>query len=282
MLLHLSKIAAGVALAALAITPLGATVQPAQSEPPPSARPGALDAPKGPPPSRPAPSLTGRSQEARENVSAFLQWASASTGEQVAELRQALAAARDNGAIAGAFCQEAEAAQKGDHSQALMSLSLLGEMRSPHALGCLKSFIALPLPTSGTEVEGEILERKALEILQAKAIQGLAYLQAADADAVVLQAVREHPSRLVRSEAAIAYLWNHRFTPQAREALKPFVRPGEEVFLDRPIRSAEQSAEEYNRQLAAYLEAHPELQPPPPESRAPEKVEESAPPPVWP
>nr|HRC87252.1 hypothetical protein [Thermoanaerobaculia bacterium] len=191
-------------------------------------------------------------------------WASATGRGQANEVRQALAAARNNSAIATAFCQQAQDSAGQDLSRALLALALLGEMRSASSLPCLKGFLDRPLPEKGTVVDGEIQERKALEILQTKALAGLAYLRTSETDALVLQAVSSHPSRAVRAGAVIAYLWNHGSSAEARETLRKAVRQGDSVLIDRPIRSAGQDPAEYDRQLAAYLEAHPELEPPPP------------------
>jgi hypothetical protein len=267
-----TKLLLGLTLTALATTPLSATVRSAQAEPP-TARPETAQQAGKPLGTGPAPALAGQGEAARASAAAFLGWASASGKGRREEVRQALAAARENAAVASAFCQQAQAVAERDLPQAVMALALLGEMRSPHSLACLKGFLDRPLPTQGTMVEGEIQEKKALEILQVKAIEGLAYLRTAEADALVLKAIGGHPSRVVRAEAIAAYLWNHGGSSEARQALRKQVRPGEEVFIDRPLRSAEQSPEEYDHQLDAYLKAHPELQPPPPVRQAPGKSE---------
>jgi hypothetical protein len=145
----------------------------------------------------------------------------------------------------------------------VVALSLLGEMRSPHAVERLVNFVWKPLPTTGTEVEGEIVERTALASLEAKAITGLAYMRTPQGDAEVLRAVSQHESIIVRAEAIASYLWNHGNSDATRAELKQAVRPGDEVYLDRMKREPGQSGADFDRELEAFLKAHPERVPPP-------------------
>jgi hypothetical protein len=211
------------------------------------------------------PPLTASGEAARAQAAAFLDWASRSTPAEQEDVRRALAAASGNDDIARAFFDNALAAEKRDHSRALVALSLLGEMRSRAAEAWLRDFVRRPLPQVGTLVNGEIIEQTALATLQAKAIDGLAYLNTENANREVLRAVTEHPSRIVRAEAIDAYLWNHGDSQEARETLRRYVRKGEEIFIDRVRRERGKSAETFNRNLEAYLKAHPEVVSPPPE-----------------
>lgn len=213
---------------------------------------------------RPAPDLMVTGDLAQKNALAFISWASASTQGQDNLVRQLLARARGNQAIADAFCQEAFKIQKTDHDRALVTLSLLGEMRSPYSLDCLVKFINQPLPERGTVVEGVILEQEELASLQAKAIDGLAYLRDKLADQRVLEAIARHPSRIVRAEGITAYLWNHAQDPTAKEQLKSYVRPDEVIFIDRLVKVQGETGETFNRKLATYLKEHPEVIPPEP------------------
>lgn len=180
--------------------------------------------------------------------------------------------ATDNKEIAGALCEEAYRAQRVDHSRALVVLSILGELRNPSGEDCLRRFVNLPFPTSGTRTsEGEIVEQTALATLQAKAIDGLAYLDTKSAEEEVLLQVQKHPSIIVRAEAISAYLWNHRDSPdKARSVLSRYVRKGEQIYLDRVQRDEGEKAESFNRKLEYYLKAHPEAVPPDPKFEKPQ------------
>ncbi len=145
-------------------------------------------------------------------------------------------------------------------------------MRSPAAEEFLRQFVNQPFPEGGTRTEeGEILEQTALATLQAKAIDGLAYLRSPRADEEVLAQVQRHPSIIVRSEAISAYLWNQTDKEMARRNLLQRVRKGEERYLDQVTRVAGERAGSFNPKLEAFLKAHPEVAPPAPEGRRQEQ-----------
>jgi len=100
------------------------------------------------------------------------------------------------------------------------------------------------------------------ETLQSKAIDGLGYMQTADADNAVLSTVAKNPSIVVRSEAIITYLYNRGDTPDRRQLLAPYVRPGESILLDRVVRDPEESNAAFDNKLATFLSKHPEAIPP--------------------
>ena len=219
---------------------------------------------------RPAPALVGKGEEAKKSALAFIDWASASTKEQDGVVREMIARARDNADIVAAICEEAFAKQEVDHSRALVALSLLGETKSPTGMDCLAKFVGQPLPEKGTVVDGEIIEQTALASLQAKAIDGLAYLRNEKADQLVMEAVAKNPSRIVRAEAIAAYLWNHNYDAKAQEALKSVIRKDDVIFLDRLVKQADEPKEAFNRKLETYLKQHPEVVPPSPEKAEPQ------------
>jgi len=218
------------------------------------------------------PPLTGTGEAAQQSVASFIDWAAGSTEREADTARRLLAAAREEGQVAQAFCDQALREREADHSRALIALALLGEMKSPAGEKCFMQLLALPLPTLGTVVEGEILEQTALVTLQAKAVDGLAYLGTPSAQEEVLRLVRAHPSRIVRAEAIDAYLWNHADSAEAKATLRKYVQKGEEIFVDRVRRNTGEKAESFNAKLAAFLKAHPEVRAP-----APEKVKEGGP-----
>jgi hypothetical protein len=211
------------------------------------------------------PSLTGP-----EDVPAFISWAGASTADQRALAREIIASASKQDPIAKALIEQFGQAVYKDHSRALLILSILGEMRNPVGGEFLVDLIYWPLPETGTIAEGEIVERSSLEMLQAKAVDGVAYLGTFEADEKVLNIVAQHPSRTVRAEAIAAYLWNHGHSPDARQALSLYVREDEKIFLDRVSRDGD-DAKQFDAKLKAFLKAHPEVIPPAPTRKDPQK-----------
>lgn len=219
---------------------------------------------------RQAPVLAGKGEEAKKNALAFIDWASASTKQQDGMVREMMAGARENADIVMAMCEEAFAKQEVDHSRALVALSLIGEAKSQLGMECLAKFISQPLPEKGTFVDGEILEQTALAMLQAKAIDGLAYLRNEKADRLVVEAAAKNPSRIVRAEAIAAFLWNHNYDAKSQEILKSVIRQDEVIFLDRLVKQADEPKESFNRKLATYLKTHPEIAPPNAEKAEPQ------------
>lgn len=129
-----------------------------------------------------------------------------------------------------------------------------------------------PLPENGIPMKesGISIERYNKELLQSKAVAGLAYLRNPTADQNVLEVVAKHPSNAVRAEAVTTYLWNNKSSKEVKNILRQYVRRGEDLFIDRLIRTSNMSGEEFNRDLVNYLEKHPELIPPAPKHRNPD------------
>ena len=194
--------------------------------------------------------------------------AGASLPEQRETVREEIAKNRGNAQLANALADRAMALRTRDYSATLTALSLLGELRAPGGEKRLQEFTALPLPTQGHVVEGEIVERTTLEHLQMKAVQGLAYAHTATGDAAVLKLAASSPSRNVRAEAIESYLYNHQYSAEARKALGAVLQPADRIYLDRPHLLPGMEAGAFNAQLASYLRLHPDRVPPAPQKLA--------------
>lgn len=201
------------------------------------------------------------------SVEAFVAWAGLSAPEEREDGRNAIMTAAADPvvslAVAQELCDLLREALTADHTRALLELAILGELRNPAvSLVCMAEILWLPKPTQGTmDAEtGDFVEVESLASLQAKAVDGLAYLRNPVADSEVLRAVATHPSRIVRAEAIDAYLWNHGDSPQARLVLQPLARlNGEEAFLDRVRREDGEDAASFDAKLDTFLRTHPEL-----------------------
>jgi hypothetical protein len=215
---------------------------------------------------RPAPKLVGTGADASKSALEFIDWAAASTVDQHEDGRAAIAAATANDAIAQALADEAFRLASVDHSRALIALSVLGELRNPVGQVALNKFVNQDLPSKGTEVEGVILEQEALASLEAKAVQGLAYMNNGTAIEQTLQVIARHPSRIVRAAAIEAYFFNNGDNADTRGTLSQYIRKDELIFQDRPRRVAAETDAQFNAKLEAYLKLHPEVVPPAPET----------------
>jgi hypothetical protein len=204
----------------------------------------------------------------RASVKAFVAWAGMSAPSEREDARAAIARAgnsADSDSVARYLCRFAHGALGTDHTLALLDLAILGELKNPTVgLGCLRDILWTPLPTEGTPDPelGGFIEVESLATVQAKAVDGLAYLRSAAGDAEVFKAIQSHPSRIVRAEAIDAYLWNHGDSSEAKARLLPLTKEhGEEIFLDRVRKEDGEGAETFDPKLEAFLRLHPELRP---------------------
>jgi hypothetical protein len=228
----------------------------------------ATNTPGGPSPSTLLKSYKLHSPPALSSLSdvpRFLDWAGASHADERDDARKVLADAASRPEVIDGFIKEIERVQTTDHTRALLALALLGETRNPTAQDFFAEFARRPLPTTGTVIEGEIIEQTRAAQLQAKAVDGLAYANTEASNRTVTQIIAEHPSKIVRAEAINAYLWNHGDSDEARKFLTQFVRKDDLILLDRVRRDTGENAASFNRKLAAFLDRHPELGPPPPD-----------------
>jgi hypothetical protein len=210
---------------------------------------------------------------AAADVSAFVDWAAGSVPDEREDARAAIAAAQVNDAVANELVAEFGVDEGTDHSRALVELSILGEMRNTAGAAFLARYIHEPLPSGNVGGEGEDALLTAKATLQAKAVTGLAYMADTASLNEVLWAAGQHPALGVRAEAIAAFL---AFYPvnttvgtnlgnTARSILAKVVRQNELVFLDRVRRVPGETADTFNPKLDAFLQAHAELAPPPPE-----------------
>jgi hypothetical protein len=201
----------------------------------------------------------------------FVSWASQAPVTRRSEIRKRLSEETRNDDIAEALIEDFKLSELSDHSRALVILSLLGELKNERGTKFLTTYVWEALPQNGTPMKesGVSIERYNKEILQSKAVAGLAYLRDPAVNQNILEVVAKHSSNAVRAEAVAAYLWNNKASENVKNSLRQYVRPEEKILIDRPIRTSDMSAAEFNRELSDYLEKHPELAPPAPKKRKP-------------
>lgn len=259
---------------------LGACVATGPVIRPPAGSAPATTTPAGPAPEvlraaiaqQPLPRLAGGA-----DVAAFVDAAGQAPVARREALRQLIGDARDNTDITKQLIAEFRAARQHDFSRALVVLALLGEQRNPAGTEFLDKFVWEPLPRGGPVLKelGLSAAAEAQERLQVKAANAIPYARTPLALRLTLEIAARHPLKAVRIEAASSYLWNQGNSDVARRTLAAALRRDEQAVLDRPIRDAGMSAQDFNRQLDGYLRRHPELQPPAPERSGPGKPEKS-------
>lgn len=188
----------------------------------------------------------------------FLVYAATATRSQKEEIRAMIARKQGDEAISKEVQALYPKILADDFDFALVTLSILGELRAKNAIGFFVGVLNQPYPEERMIADPGLTKRESIELLQSKAVQGLAYLKDPTVDAIVMKAAREHPSKAVRNAAVEALLYNASDRAGVRKSLGESLRKEDLIFLDQVSRGATQSPDDFNRQLAAFAERHPE------------------------
>lgn len=135
--------------------------------------------------------------------------------------------------------------------QRLMVLGILGELRRPDAVAPLVDVVWAPLPPAESQNE-KLTARDLEEMIQVKAVQGLAYLGTPEADAKVREVMKNHEALHVRVSAIDAYLWNHGDRPETAAELYRQLPAELHPFIARPRFHRGMDRAEFARRLAAW------------------------------
>ena len=220
----------------------------------------------------PPPPLGGQGAKARAAADSFVRWAMSSTSAQKPLARSALSRVRTNEDVAQAFFEQAKQFRHSDPSRSLIALALLGEMKSPRGFELLTSFLALPRAkiarhaVQGTARTFVGTHARWDEQLAAKAIDGIAYLVAPEANASVLATVRSGDTQYLRTAAADAYIWNQHDSEKARSQIEAVARPAERWIRDRFRRYDEDTPQSLDGKIQAWIRKYPNFLPPKPKN----------------
>jgi hypothetical protein len=203
-----------------------------------------------------APSLAG-SGSAQQRVEAFMVWMVQATIKDADQAQARIAAVQGNQELAQALIGHFNGTRHAKHSQALLTLGVLGQLR---ALAGEQFFIDLlnePAPTDGPIIakRGRIKERQHVQY-QAKAVHGLAFADTVRANNTLIGLMKDHGEVHIRSEAVRAHIFNQ--PASVREGLASRLRPDEQHFLDR-FENRNVGGTTYNDRLQAYIAKHPEI-----------------------
>jgi hypothetical protein len=115
------------------------------------------------------------------------------------------------------------------------------------------------LPKEDEEVgHGALGRRDVLEMLQSKAVEGIAILGTTEADERVFRVIRDHPSAAVRSTAVDAYLFNQRDSIEAHDRLREALSPADATLADRTRHTGSVDRDAFNANLKRFYALHPE------------------------
>src|ERR1019366_2742108 len=144
----------------------------------------------------PPPALGGTGAAAQAAGHNFISWASGSAVSQAGQAQAAIAAAQGNADIANALVAEMNLSDPSQLDRNLVVMSILGELQSSIGEAFFTSVVNTPLPVQAPpQSQDELLGvSTGPAILQAKAIDGLAFMGTPTAKAQVLNQVANSPS----------------------------------------------------------------------------------------
>jgi len=135
----------------------------------------------------------------------------------------------------------------------LVVLGMLGEMKRPDAMAQLREVVWAPLPPADSQAD-KLTARDVEEMVQVKAVEGLAFLATPQADAAVREVIAKHEALHVRVSAIDAYMWNHGDRPETAAELYRLLPAELHPYVERPRFQRGQDAEEFTRRLRAWQE----------------------------
>jgi hypothetical protein len=164
-------------------------------------------------------------------------------------------------------------------------LSLIGELADPRAVDVLRTFINRPIPASTTSASTSQPNQPKphtgpgfaglVEMLEARAAIALGAVGSTAALQTLLDVAGQHPSTLVRSTAADAYLFKMGDSAEAKKTLGARLSADDQRFLYRARATADGDPGQFDAQVRAFYKRFPEDLPPPAQfspSRIPPKT----------
>lgn len=202
------------------------------------------------------------------NLDAFLSWAACVPHSESHRVKDSLASVKVTASLQETLHRELLREPIEDLGRHLILLATIGELRHPAAAAPLESFIRRA--TSEPPAQESDGCQAPLGVLEARAVEMLAYLRTPEADAMCLRVVRDHPLSAVRSAAVDAYLWNRGDSEEALQDVQRHVRPAERHLLGMARWGRSMDVSEFEETVARYYRQHPDQMPPPPK-RAPKR-----------
>jgi hypothetical protein len=135
----------------------------------------------------------------------------------------------------------------------LVVLGMLGEMKRSDAMAQLREVVWAPLPPADSQAD-KLTARDFEEMVQVKAVEGLAFLATPQADAAVREVIAKHEALHVRVSAIDAYMWNHGDRPETAAEMYRLLPAELHPYVERPRFQRGQDAEEFTRRLRAWQE----------------------------
>lgn len=194
-----------------------------------------------------------------ERIDEFLIYAGQAPGTDRERLREVIHSASKDRAVLDGLFERVERQRESDFGAALVILAVIGELQNVEALDRLDRLVWEELPKEDDEVgHGALGKRDVLEMLQSKAVEGIAGLGTAEAEERVFRVIRDHPSPAVRSTAVDAFLFNRGDSVEAHDRLRDALSPGDAALADRARHTGSVDRDAFNADLKRFYVLHPE------------------------
>jgi hypothetical protein len=145
-----------------------------------------------------------------ETVEDFIDFAGASTRDQLEDVRAQIDAARGNEAVARAMFDalarvwwlEGTENRTADFGRVLVIFQIIKHLAPGSWAAELHGYVTRPLPPQTEAPDGLFSERDGIEMLESDAVDALVCIRTKEAEALVQSVLADHPSKSVRDEAA--------------------------------------------------------------------------------
>lgn len=207
---------------------------------------------------------SGSGPELRDdNVSDFLQWAGGVPVGAKDAIRERIGTARGNATILDRLLEELWTLPVRDAGRHYLLLSTLGELGDSRSVGELARFIwesnerISPVPHE-MQNDGCGFGLHTADLLKARAVEMVAYIQTPEAIEETLRIVADHPAPAVRAAAIDAHLFNHGDAPEEMERMRSRARSGDAALIGLPRFTRDTTRTEFSRQIEDFYSRHPD------------------------
>jgi hypothetical protein len=205
------------------------------------------------------------------SVDKFVDWVSVMPATQVAEATREIARAAGNVAVINAVAGKLSLHRPLAYGRQIIYLSILGETRNDLTVAPLRNYVYSPDCQVFEQLPGGPLAtgKSNLTIfdacggLKSWAISMVAHVNTQVAQAVVLQAIGGHPSRMVRLSAMNSFLYANGDSADAVQRALLAARPNEAKLVGLPRLAPQFSLRDFDARVARYYQEHPEDRPGP-------------------
>ena len=190
---------------------------------------------------------------------------------QVAEATREIARVAGNAAVINAVLGKLSLHRPLAYGRQMIYLSILGETRNDLTVAPLRNYVYSPDCQVFEQLPGGPLAtgKSNLTIfdacggLKSWAISMVAHVNTQVAQAVVLQAIGGHPSRMVRLSAMNSFLYANGDSADAVQRALLAARPNEAKLVGLPRLAPQFSLRDFDARVARYYQEHPEDRPGP-------------------